>query len=196
MRLNPRHRWEEDRTSNIAGVPALILVEFSTLAYSQIMGVPDRAHRRTLAEINGAVVRGVAEIIAEKKTDWLELGQIRMRRGRGDEMTIIAKNYSHFRSWLTEVTLALYDRYPQPAGFSAWSAHDRKLKLVLDMLEKSPDRRDNTWDYRDKSYREIRALSWWKSAFRQRREAIDSDIRFRRNMDHMFAEMAAERAKS
>lgn len=205
MRLNPRQRWEADRTSNIAGIPALVLAEYASIMPCQIMKPIDRApdekafyeaedreYKNTLAEINGAIVRGLAEIFGHHNTDWVELGRIKMRCGRNNEITIVAQNYSDFRSWLTNVSLALFDRYPLHTSFGQWSENDKKLRHVLDMLDKSSDRRPfNQYTYRDISCRELDRF-----AIRRRLENVKSDRKFRHSINEMFAEMRMKKEGS
>ena len=195
MRLNPRQRWEEDGSSTIAGLSAPILTEFVSLAPNQIMKEIDRApqemahyadddrrYKSAMAEINGAIVQGLAEVVGEQNTGWVDLGPIRMRRGRGAEITIVAKNYSDLRSWLTNVSLALYDSNSRYKGYDEWSAHDRRLKIILDMLEKSSDRRPfNQYSYRDVSYAEI-----GKPGVRRRLESVKSERRVREWFEKEF----------
>ncbi len=202
MRLNPRQRWEEDGTSNIAGVPGLVLAEFATLAPNQIMreierteherhlyAAEDQKYKTALAEINGAIVRGLVIVLRDNLQDWIDLGPIKMRRGRGGEMTIVAKNYSDFRSWLTNVSLALYERYSKYDGFEKWSAHDKQLKHILDMLEKSSDRRPfNQYSYRDMTYGEIGRVG-----VKRRLENVRGDRKLRLYLDRLFAEMRAKK---
>lgn len=63
----------------------------------------------------------------------------------------------------------------------------RIVKIVIDMLEKSSDRRENTWDYRDRPLSEIVQMPWAKGALARRKAKVIDDRRFRLMLDDIIA---------
>lgn len=198
MRLNPRQRWNPDRTSTVAGVIGKDWAAISELAH-QHQSRPEKdpetpenvAYRVELARFIGDVIRSVGLLAAGPSPDWLELTCFKIRCGRADEITIIARNYQMMRSFLTVAALGWYERHrdengariePDPRMFRA--------KLVLDLLDTSLNRRENDTPVRDLSLSEILTLPWKDDALRRRREEIESDIRFRKYMAELIAPYA------
>jgi hypothetical protein len=208
MRFNPRQRWDENRrgrtvSSNIAGVPLCMLRQFTELADIYIArpiarseheaahyAGSDRAYKAMLMEFSDQLKSALDEFEDTGTTGWVERKRLKIRGGRGSgpdqEMTLVAHNYSDVRSYLTNASLALSDRVKAQHGeewYRGGTKWQQLLALVLDRLDKSSDRRENTWDYRDKSIAEIRTLAWAKGALDRRKEQVRANIRFRKMMD-------------
>ena len=161
----------------------------------------DKSHYRALSDAVDQIYRGI-KMLDTHRHEWLVFGKLKLRAGRGwpdCEVTIVCDDYSVMRSLLTVAALGWYDRHPtgdtrmvdsklvrsrEPVRPDAWMS---LVKRVIDMLEKSSDRRENTWSYRDKPISEIMALPWAEGALRSRRAAIFSDIHFRKVLDEIIS---------
>jgi hypothetical protein len=217
-RFNPRQRWHEDddhglgwpvRGSTVAGVSLPDWVELHQLVFEEVTRLPvdpkdadAAAYRTRLAGFAGAIVRGLALLLIGRQ-GWIEEQGLRMRRGRGGEVTVVSEHYGDMRNFLTNASLGWFERHPcanrdpekgpltertVPTPYMA------KIKTILEMLEKSSDRRENTWDYRDRSIAELRANYDHKFTLSRRRAAILSDIKFRKNFDEIFGSLRSAAA--
>jgi hypothetical protein len=211
-RFNPRQRWHEDddhglgwpvRGSTVAGVTLPDWIELHQLVYEEMMSRPVDVHskdavdhRMRISGFAGAIVRGLALLLMGEK-GWIEEKGLRMRRGRGGEVTIVSEHYDDMRAFLTNASLGWHDKHRagEHTSREAMQAQDKgRIKRVLAMLDKSSDRRENTWDYRDVPITELRSRYDHKFTLGRRRAAILSDIKLRKDFDEIFGSLRSAAA--
>lgn len=210
MRLNPRQRWHEGvgnsfgykGGSTVAGVPAVMWGAFLASAVRHNSTTPkrlstphDRAMNQGYYASQDRFRKDLQEALLQLDAhphEWIEVGVLKMRVGRGKgpdvEVTVVSKAYDDMRSFLTMASLGITDQYRQDklADMSKW---DTLLNAVLKMLYDSSDRRPyNRYTYKDLTYAECGKLG-----VSRRLERTKSNRKFRKQLEEMFAEMAAKR---
>lgn len=214
-RFNPRQRYNGDRTCTTAGVPlefwmALIELAWSTInqpivrsSQEEILRYADddANYKNGLTVFTTQLQAGITAIQMGAE-GWVEYPLLKVRRGRGDEVTVVSKVLSgpdgaEIGPFLTNASLGWYDRHPNGNTNPAFgpiseevapSAFMTKVRKLMQMLEKSADRRED-YTYRDRPISELRARYDHKFTLGRRREAIESTIARRKSNDELFTRL-------
>lgn len=220
-RFNPRQRYNGDRTCTTAGVPLefwMALIELAWPAIGQPItrssqdemlhyAADDADYKNGLTVFATQLQAGI-NAIQMGAEGWVEYPLLKVRRGRGDEVTVVSKSGggaggAEIRSFLTNASLGWYDRHPNGNTNPAFgpiseevvpSAFMTKVRKLMEMLEKSSDRRED-YTYRDRPISELRAKYDHKFTIGRRKEAIKSAIARKQSTSEIFAKLGLDRAR-
>lgn len=189
-------------SSVVAGVPAVMWGAFIALSKQHsdaeaakdvdnrapLPGEPRRSrdlYFKSMDNMRDALWVGMKYLDEARPGQWVESSYVRLAKGRGSgpdqEITVVSYDYAQMRSFLTQASLGITDKYPRDRAWEM-TPWDDLLYKVLRMLDKSSDRRPyNRYTYRDIAISDLDALG------RSRRlDKARSDARFRKEFDKIM----------